>query len=137
MLAEEFNLTMTTLLWCLVYLSFLPIVWSMVGAAVRARQDTGLDNSHPRRQAATLTGLGERAYAAHQNAWEALMMFTPAAFIATITGADAASTALAGITFCVARTLHGVLYCMNLATLRSLVWIVGVGTIIYLIVLSV
>ncbi|MEL6338754.1 MAG: MAPEG family protein [Myxococcota bacterium] len=75
-----------------VYATFLPIVWSIIGGAQRARAEGGFDNNNPRRQAATLSGMGERAYAAHQNAWEALMMYTPAVMIATLTGADAAAT---------------------------------------------
>ncbi|MEM6709832.1 MAG: MAPEG family protein [Pseudomonadota bacterium] len=128
---------MSGLLWSLVYATFLPIIWSIVGGALRARSDGGFNNNTPRRQAASLAGLGERAYAAHQNAWEALMMYTPCVMIATLTGADAAATTTAGIVFCVARTLHGILYCLDQATLRSLVWFVGIGATIYLVVLSI
>ncbi|MEM1432851.1 MAG: MAPEG family protein [Pseudomonadota bacterium] len=127
---------MSVLLWTLVYATFLPIVWSIVGGAQRARQPEGFNNTTPRSQAASLTGMGERAYAAHQNAWEALMMYTPAVMIATFTGADGQATATTGIVFCVARTLHGILYCTNQATLRSLVWFVGIGCTIRLIVLA-
>ena len=126
---------MSGLLWSLVYATFLPIVWSIIGGVQRARAEGGFDNNNPPRQAATLSGMGERANAAHQNAWEALMMSTPV-MIATLTGAAAAAKTTTGIVFCVARTLHGILYCMDLASLRSLSWFVGLGATIYLIVLA-
>lgn len=128
--------SMSGLLWSLAYVTLLPIVWAVVAGSQRARQPGGFDNSTPRRQAAALTGLGERTNAAQQNAWEALMMYTPAVMIATLTGADAGATTVTGLVFCVARSLHGVLYCLNLATLRSLTWFVGIGCTIYLIVLA-
>lgn len=125
---------MSGLLWCLVYATFLPLVWGIAGGSFRARAPEGFDNNTPRRQAATLTGTGERLYAAQQNAWEALAMFTPAVLVATLTGVEASTGTTAGLVFCVARTLHGLAYAMNLGTIRSLIWFVGVGAIIYLFV---
>ena len=127
---------MTGLLWCLVYATFLPIVWGIAGGTFRARAPEGFDNNTPRRQAASLTGVGERLYGAQQNAWEALAMFTPAVFVATITGVEGSAATTTGLVFCVARTLHGLAYATNLATLRSLIWFVGVGATIYLFVLA-
>lgn len=127
---------MTTLLWTLAIAAFLPIVWGMWGGSFRVKDPAGFDNNLPRRQAATLTGLGERLYGAQANAWEALAMFTPCALIAHTTGADAAAAGTAGIVFVIARVLHGIAYAMDQATLRSLIWFVGVGSCVWLLVLS-
>lgn len=127
---------MTTLLWCLAIATFLPIVWGIAGGSQRARAPEGFDNNTPRRQAATLKGLGERLYGAQANAWEASMMFAPCALIAHLTGADAGASGTAGMVFIVARVLHGVLYALDQATLRSIIWFVGVGCCLYLLYLS-
>lgn len=127
---------MTTLLWTLVAATFLPLVWSFAGGSFRVRDPKGFDNHTPRRQAATLTGTGERLYAAQQNAWEALMMFTPCVLVAHLSGVDARAAGIAGAVFVVARVLHGVCYAMDLATLRSAVWMVGAGCCIYLVYLA-
>ena len=127
---------MTTLLWCVVIAAFMPIVWGLAGGTQRLRAPGGLDNNTPRRQAATLQGLGERLYGAQANAWEASMMFAPCALIAHLTGVDAGSSSTAGMVFIAARVLHGLFYAMDWATLRSLIWFVGVGCCIYLVYLA-
>ncbi len=127
---------MTTPLWCLVIATFLPFVWAFTATSLRRRQFGAIDNHHPRLQQAQLTGAGARALAAQQNAWEALAMFTPAVLIAHVNGATAGQAALAAMLFIGARILHGVLYVADIDWLRSLVWVVGVGAVIWLFVLA-
>lgn len=127
---------MTTLLWTLAIAAFLPLVWGISGGWQRARSAEGFDNNLPRRQAAALTGLGERLYGAQANAWEALAIYTPCALIAHLAGADPTASGTTGVVFVVARFLHGIAYALDLATLRSLIWFVGVGACVYLLVLS-
>ncbi|MEM1412133.1 MAG: MAPEG family protein [Pseudomonadota bacterium] len=127
---------MTTLLWTLAIAAFLPLVWGISGGALRAQAPEGFDNNLPRRQAATLTGLGERFYGAQANAWEALAIYTACVVIAQFAGADPAAAGVTGMVFIGARVLHGVAYAMDLATLRSLLWFVGIGACIRLLVLA-
>jgi len=128
---------MTTPLWCLLIATFLPFAWVFAGHACRYRQFGGIDNDHPRLQQAQLTGVGARALAAQQNAWEALAMFTPAVLIAHLHGATAGHAATASMLFIAARIAHGCLYLANLSTLRSLSWMVGAGAVIWLFAVAV
>ena len=127
---------MTTPIRCLLIATFLPFAWAFLGHAFRHRQFGKIDNNHPRLQQAQLTGIGARALAAQQNAWEALAMFTPAVLVAHLHGATAGHAAIAAILFIVARVVHGCLYLADLGSLRSLVWMVGVGAVIWLFVLG-
>ncbi len=128
---------MTTPLWCLVIATFLPFVWAFSGHAFRQRQFGNIDNNHPRLQQAQLTGVGARALAAQQNAWEALAMFTPAVLIAHLHGATSGHAAIAAMLFIAARVAHGSLYLAGLSSLRSLSWMVGAGAVIWLFALAV
>jgi uncharacterized MAPEG superfamily protein len=123
---------MTTPLWCLVIATFLPFAWVFTGHALRQRQFGNIDNNHPRQQQALMTGAGARAMAAQQNSWEALAMFTPAVLVAHVNGATTGHAAIAAMLFIAARVVHGCLYLADLASLRSLVWMVGAGSVIWL-----
>ena len=70
--------------------------------------------------------------AAQNNAWEALIVFACAVFVAHLSGAPADSAATAAMVFIIARILHGGFYVMNLDVLRSLAFIVGYGCCIWL-----
>ena len=127
---------MTTPLWCLLIATFLPFLWVITGHVCRYRQFGNIDNNHPRLQQAQLTGVGARAMAAQKNAWEALAMFTPAVLIAHLNGATAGRAATASILFIAARGAHGCFYLTDLSALRSLIWMIGVGAVIWLFVLA-
>ncbi len=128
---------MTTPFWCLLIVTFLPFLWSIVGNVLRQRQFGRIDNNHPRQQQAQLTGAGARALAAQQNAWEALAMFTPAVLIAHFNGATAGQAATAAMLFVAMRVVHGVFYLTDLSTLRSISWVVAFGALIWLFVIAV
>jgi uncharacterized MAPEG superfamily protein len=95
-----------------------------------------IDNKRPRQQNSPLQGAGARAVAAQNNAWEALIVFACAVFVAHLSGAPADSAATAAIVFIIARILHGVFYVMNLDVLRSLAFIVGYGCCIWLLLMG-
>lgn len=117
---------MTTPLWCLVVVAILPLVIAPIGGYFRFQQFKGLDNKHPRQQQAKMEGIGARAMAAQQNAWEALPFFTAAVVVSHLTQANPSTAANLSIGFLAARILHPILYLANIDTLRSLVWMVGV-----------
>jgi uncharacterized MAPEG superfamily protein len=110
---------------CLLIVVLLPFLWTVL-----AKGNKGYDNRAPRAYLASLEGWRARAYAAHQNAWEALAMFTAAIVVAGQSGGSTTWINWLAITFVVMRVLHGVLYVMNLASLRSLVWLVGVVCVV-------
>ncbi|CAE6825871.1 hypothetical protein R69658_06066 [Paraburkholderia aspalathi] len=112
---------------CLLIVVVLRFPWIML-----AKVSKRYDNAVPRTYLAGLQGWRARAHAAHQNAWEALAMFTAAIVVAGQAGGSGSSPWInwLAITFVVARVLHGVLYVANLAPLRSLVWFVGVACVV-------
>ena len=125
---------MTTPFWCLLIAVAIPFVLAGVGAKFRIDQLGTLDAEHPRVQALELRNAAARAYAAQQNAWEALAVFTAAVMMAHIAGADAGTSATASMVFVAARVAHPVFYISNQAKLRSLSFIVGLGACITLLV---
>jgi uncharacterized MAPEG superfamily protein len=115
----------TTPLWCLVLVAFLPYVWAPFAAVARQKQFGKIDNKLPRVQQAELDGIGARAVGAHQNAFEALAVFTAVVLIAHVSGADPVWSARLAIGYVAMRIVHGVTYLMDLDVLRSSSWIVG------------
>jgi uncharacterized MAPEG superfamily protein len=127
---------MTTPFWCLLAAVLIPYVLAMTGGYFRMKQFGSVDNKHPRAQAAALEGAGARACAAQQNAWEALPVFAAAVFVAHLAGADPQSSATAAVVFVVARVLHPVAYIANVDVARSLLFLVGLGSCIWLFALA-
>jgi uncharacterized MAPEG superfamily protein len=123
---------MTTPFWCLVIAVLIPYVLAFTAAYFKGKQFGKVDNNQPRVQGAALTGTGARVWAAQQNAWEALTVFTAAVLVAHFAGADAGRSATAAIVFIVARIAHAICYATDLAPLRSLSFMVGFGSCLWL-----
>jgi uncharacterized MAPEG superfamily protein len=127
---------MTVPFWCLLAAVAMPYLLAFTGAAYRQRELGSVDNRHPRQQAQQLTGAGARCYAAQQNAWEALAVFTAAVLVSHLAGADAGRSAIAATVFVAARVLHAVFYVADRDRLRSLSFVVGMGCCVWLFVLA-
>lgn len=127
---------MTTPLWCLLIVMLMPIVLAGVGGYFRTKQLGTLDNEDPREQIKSLTGAGSRAYAAQQNAWEALALFTAAVLTAHVLMADPERSAQLAIAFVAFRVLHAVCYIGGWATARSLMFMGSLVSLIWLFVLG-
>ena len=110
---------MTIALWCLLVAVILPYIWLPVSFGERAKQFGNLDNKQPRSQVAKLEGKGARAYAAHQNAFEALAVFAPAVLTAAVAKADPMLSGALAAVWVVCRFLHGVLYIADIDKARS------------------
>ena len=115
---------MNTVIVCLFIAALLPYV-SKAPLAYAMHQLGGYDNNNPREQQAKLEGFGARTLAAHQNSFEALLIFAVAAITAIASNNVTSMTENLAITFIIARVAYHVLYLFDLATLRSLVWFVG------------
>jgi uncharacterized MAPEG superfamily protein len=122
----------TTPFWCLLIAIFLPYALAGTSVYFKQKQFGTVDNNNPRVQAAALQGAGARAYAAQQNAWEALPVFAVSVVVAHLAGADAGSSATASVVWVAARILHGFFYVSDLATPRSLSFTVGMGCNLWL-----
>jgi uncharacterized MAPEG superfamily protein len=112
---------------CLTIVALLPFVWTLC-----AKGRASYDNRAPRDYLAKLEGWRRRAAAAHQNAWEALALFTAALVVAWHDGANATRVDQLATAFVAIRVLHGIVYVANWAALRSLVWFAGMVCIVWL-----
>jgi uncharacterized MAPEG superfamily protein len=117
---------MITLIWCLFIAALLPFI-AKIPLVFAMNKAGGYDNNHPREQQAKLTGFGARALAAHQNAFESLIIFSAAVLLAIATNTTGETIQLLAMGHIGARIVYNVLYLMNISTLRSLSWTVAIG----------
>ncbi|MEM9005857.1 MAG: MAPEG family protein [Cyanobacteria bacterium P01_F01_bin.86] len=116
-----------SLLYCVVAGALLIYVPYLVVAA--ARFQLGYDPSAPRAMFAKLPPYAQRANWAHENCFEAFILFAPAAIMAYVTGQDSALALGVAIAHLVARLLYSLCYIFDIPTLRSLMFgIGGLGT---------
>lgn len=119
---------MTLPLWCLFISAILIFLTKVPVAKAMAEEGGGrYDNHHPRAQQARLTGFGARALAAHQNSFEAFPLFAAGVLVAHVTQSQGVLVDGAALLFVLARVLYVVLYWVDLAWQRSLVWVVGLA----------
>jgi uncharacterized MAPEG superfamily protein len=90
------------------------------------------DNSNPRDWLNAQSGFRKRANAAHHNSFEAFPFFAAAVIIAHIAGAPQGRIDLFAVVFILARLFYIAFYVTNMATLRSLAWFVGLGSVVAL-----
>lgn len=124
---------MTTALWVLLATALLPIVCaglSKFGGGDR------YDNANPREWLARRTGRQARANAAQANSWEALIVYVAGLAAAFMGGVEGATIGLIATFFLGSRIAYIVCYLADLATLRSLTWLVGFGSCLCLIVMG-
>lgn len=111
------------------------LLYSIVGAVILvyapflvvgyARAKVGYNTSAPRAMFDKLPPYAQRATWAHQNGFEALIIYAAAAFMAYVTGVDSDWAKIAAIAFLIARTLYPIFYILNIPILRSMMFAVG------------
>ena len=89
------------------------------------KEKGGYNNRHPRQQQHGLSGFGARAKAAHENCFEALIMFTPGVMAVLITANTGQTVQTIAITFVITRLLYLLAYYFDQHVLRSVFWAVG------------
>jgi uncharacterized MAPEG superfamily protein len=95
-----------------------------------ARLKVGYDQSAPRAMLAKLPPYAQRATWAHENAFESMILFAPAALMAYITQQQSTVALGAAVVYLVARALYPVFYIANVPALRSLMFgLANLGTI--------
>ena len=92
----------------------------------------GYDNKLPREQQKSLSGFGARCLAAHQNSFEALIMFTPALLVVMATSMANEHTVMMVTGFTLCRIAYLFCYWLDIDKLRSVVWGIGVFINVYL-----
>ncbi|MFB4392449.1 MULTISPECIES: MAPEG family protein [unclassified Pseudomonas] len=127
---------MTVALWCILIALVLPPLCAGVAKMTSGRFRLA-DNHDPRAFLDTLSGLPRRAHAAQQNGYEAFPAFAAAVLVADIVGnAEQVTQDVLAVLYITSRLLYIICYLADLALLRSLAWIVGVGLIVAFFVVS-
>jgi uncharacterized MAPEG superfamily protein len=111
------------------------LLYSLVGAVILvyvpflvvgfARFQLGYDASAPRAMFDKLPAYAKRATWAHQNAFEALIIYSAAALMAYSTGVDSPWARIVAIAFLAARFGHSIFYIFNISLARSLMFAIG------------
>ena len=126
---------MTVALWCILIAIFLPYV--CVGVAKISGGYRLKDNHDPRDFLESLNGFGRRAHAAQLNSFEVTPAFAAAVIVAHLAGnAELVTINVLSVLFITSRLLYIICYLADWALLRSLLWVVGMGLIISLFVVS-
>ncbi len=113
------------------------LLYAIVGAVILtyapfmvvgfARAKTGYDISAPRANFDKLPPYAQRATWAHQNCFEALIIFSAAALMAYVTGVESSWASISAIAFLVSRLFYSVFYILNVPLARSLMF--GIGSL--------
>ena len=121
-------------IWCLlvafmmIYAPRMPAIRGVIKAEGR------YDLANPRPQQARLTGRGARAQAAHENSLEAFAPFAAAVWVAHYGGTDAGLRDTLALVFVAARGLYILAYLNDLNPWRTVVWTIGIFSVIGLFV---
>jgi uncharacterized MAPEG superfamily protein len=110
----------TSALWCVLVAGLLPYV-----ATVIAKAGASFDNRDPRGWLAQQQGYRRRASAAALNGFEALPLFAAGVLTAQLLRGQQHSANLLALGFIGARVAHLACYLADMATLRSIMWFIG------------
>jgi uncharacterized MAPEG superfamily protein len=108
---------------------FMPLV-AKIPLAFAMSKTGRYDNKHPRTQQGSLEGLGARTLAAHKNCFEAICYFAPTVLLVLALDEQNLYTAQLCVAFVLTRLLYLGFYWLNWDKLRSIVWLLGMGTIV-------
>ncbi len=117
---------MTIALWCVFLAGILPYVATLTAKGGAS----GFDNRDPRTWLARQEGFRKRANAAQMNAFEAFPFFAAAVITAHVLQGPQGLVDTLALTFIAARVAYFAFYLTDQATLRSLAWFVGFGSVI-------
>lgn len=127
---------MTLVISCVIFAALLPILVKTPLSIFQNKQAGGYDNHNPRIQQQSLTGIGHRALAAHQNAFEAFPPFAAGVILALWANAPIGQIQMLCVVFIIARIAHPIFYLADIDKLRSLSWVVGLACSIWLMCLA-
>jgi uncharacterized MAPEG superfamily protein len=116
---------MTIVIICLFIATIMPILAKAPLAIAMNKEKGGYNNRTPREQQKLLSGFGARAKAAHENCFEALIMFTPGALAVLITNNAGQLAEYFAIAFVASRLAYLCAYYFDKHVLRSFFWGIG------------
>jgi uncharacterized MAPEG superfamily protein len=115
---------------CVLVAALLPILcagiakWGLFG---KPRREGGYDNHNPRAWLARQTDWRARANAAQANSFESLPFFIGAVIIAHQLHAPQTRLDILAFLFIFTRLVYILMYLADMATVRSLAWVVALG----------
>ena len=115
---------------CIIVAALLPIVCAGLAKSRgfgKRRRDGGYDNHDPRAWMAGLQGWQARANAAQANSFEALPLFIAGVLAAQHMQAPQDRIDLLAAAFIGVRLVYIAVYLADMATLRSLIWALGLA----------
>ena len=115
---------MTLAYWCILIAGLLPYAAIAMAKADRSYLKA---NDDPRAWEARLTGRPARAHNAHLNSFEAFPLIAAGVIVGSLAGAPKGALDVIAIAFVVTRIAYIACYLADRATLRSLVWMLGLG----------
>lgn len=125
------SMTLTTADWCILVAGLVvPFVFT-----IYAKSSKGFDNSRPREYMENLAGARKRAHWAVQNGYETYPLFVAAVLLAERAAVAQPTVNMLAAGFVVCRLAYGLMYVLDKATLRSLVWLASMGCVVALFVL--
>ena len=122
------TLRFTIAYWCVLAAALLPLFcagFAKYGSVGKSRQSGGFDNRNPRGWLAAQTGWKARANAAQQNTFEALPFFFAAVIIAHLLQSNQTRLDILALTFVFLRIAFVIMYVADLATARSVIWVLA------------
>jgi len=122
----------TIAFWCVLIAAIMPFILAGISKA----GDRSFNNRRPRDWYEHISGYRKRAWWAQQNSFEALPFFAAAVIIAHVAGAAQNTVDFIAILFIAARIAYATCYLADLHLLRSLSWLVGIGSCIALFIVA-
>jgi uncharacterized MAPEG superfamily protein len=119
---------MSIALWCVLVAGLLP----MLVAGYAKKRGGRYDNAKPRESATHYEGEAKRAYAAHQNCFEAFPLFAAAVLLAEMKGAPRGIIDVLALAHIGLRLTYVWTYIVDKPTARSLVWGLALLASIYI-----
>lgn len=127
--------TVAAAIWAMVVASLLPL---MMAVAAKAIGGFNLgDNTHPRDFLQGTTGAAARANAAQQNSYETLPIFLAAVIVAMLFFVPQSIINVLAWLYVVIRIGFCVAYITNLATFRSILWLLSMACSLMLFYLAI
>jgi uncharacterized MAPEG superfamily protein len=123
---------MTLANWMILVAAVLPFLTVYV-----AKADRSFDNGAPRAWLDQQQGYRQRADWAHRNHFEAFPPFAAAVILAQMAGAAQGWINLLAVAFILLRLAYTAVYIAGYGTLRSILFIMGFGCVVWLFVLPV
>jgi uncharacterized MAPEG superfamily protein len=117
---------MTVAYWCVLAAALMPLMFAGVAKIGPGRYD----NRAPREFLGRLTGYRQRANWAQMNSLEAFPPFAAGVIIAHQVGAAQQQVDMLAMAFIGCRLVYGAMYLADWATLRSLVWMAGLASVV-------